>query len=208
MSLGIVVILLLAVAGCGGSKSPSVPTVATTTTTSGSPAAGTTTASRGPTGTSPTGSAAPSTAAQRDDDLLKYSLCMRANGVPNFPDPASGGGGFTFQKGSVDFTSPAFNTAQQKCDKVLPGGGPPGPGTSTHPTSQWLGKMVKAAQCMRAHGIAGFPDPTTTVPPMPAGGGVISDIEGAIFVFPSSFDMQSPQFVRAAGVCGFPLHNH
>jgi hypothetical protein len=68
--------------------------------------------------------------------------------------------------------------------------------------------MVKVAQCMRQHGITDFPDPRTTVPSLPAGGGVISDIEGVIFFFPASTDSQSPAFTRAAKACGFPLHNH
>jgi hypothetical protein len=39
---------------------------------------------------------------------------MRANGVPNFPDPSAGGGGFTFQPGSgVDPGSQAFRVAQR-----------------------------------------------------------------------------------------------
>ena len=37
---------------------------------------------------------------------------------------------------------------------------------------------------------------------------MISDIEGAIFVFPATLDTQSPAFTRAAAACQFPLHNH
>ncbi|HEX3806320.1 MAG TPA: hypothetical protein VHV52_06025 [Gaiellaceae bacterium] len=136
---------------------------------------------------------------------------MRANGVPNFPDP-SAGGGFLFPAGSgVDPSSPAFEAARAKCQKYLPGSAL-APGTTTHPSAQWLAHMVKAAQCMRRHGIPDFPDPRTSIPtnPFPAGsgGGVISDIEGAVFVFPHTIDMQSPLFTRAAATCGFPLHNH
>ena len=68
--------------------------------------------------------------------------------------------------------------------------------------------MVKAAQCMRAHGITAFPDPATKVTALPRGGGVISDIGGVILEFPASLDIQSPAFVRAANACKFPLHNH
>ena len=57
-----------------------------------------------------------------------------------------------------------------------------------------------------------LPRPETSVPsnPFPSGspGGVISDIQGAIFVFPATLDMQSPLFTRAAAACQFPLHNH
>ncbi len=135
---------------------------------------------------------------------------MRVNGVPDFPDP-SAGGGFTFNPAAgVDPFSPAFKAAQAKCQKFMDLGGGLAPGTQTHPSPQWLAKMVKAAQCMRRHGVPNFPDPTTTVPSFKTlgGGGVISNIEGVIFVFPGTLDMQSPLFTRAAAACGFPLHNH
>ena len=67
---------------------------------------------------------------------------------------------------------------------------------------------------MRRHGVPEFPDPRTNAPSDPqaalgaAGGGVISDIEGVIFIFPSRIDHQSPAFTRAAAECAFPLHNH
>jgi hypothetical protein len=64
---------------------------------------------------------------------------------------------------------------------------------------------------MRWHRVSEFPDPRTSVPShsnLPGGTGVVSDIEGVILVFPSTIDMQSPAFTRAAAACAFPLHNH
>lgn len=150
---------------------------------------------------------AASVATEAANPALAYSRCMRAHGVPGFPDPEPGGG-FVFPAGSgVDPSSPAFARARAKCRKLMPVGLTPG--TATHPTAQWLARMIEAARCMRAHGVPSFPDPTTTIPPMPAGGnGLISDIDGAVFAIPTSIDEQSPAFVRAARVCGFPLHNH
>ena len=185
-----------ALAGCGGSKAnaPAVATVATTTSSAATSGAQATTSS------------APSGPTQLQQQALAYARCMRANGVPRFPDP-SGGGGFLFSPGSgVDPSSPAFQAAQAKCRKLLPAGLTPG--STTHPTAAWLARMVKAAQCMRRHGIAGFPDPVTTVPARLPVNGLVSDIQGAIFVFPGSLDTQSALFVRAANACGFPLHNH
>lgn len=184
---------------CGGSTSPSVANVTTTprSAPSSPSAAG-----------GATGSNAPPSRAALQRDLLKYAECMRSDGVPNFPDP-SAGGGFEIPIGSrIDRSSPVFKAAQAKCQKFLPGGGPPGSGSTTHPSAQWLAHMVKVAQCMRRHGISDFPDPRTSVPSFPAGGGVISDIDGVIFVFPSAIDTRSPAFTRAATSCGFPLHNH
>lgn len=67
---------------------------------------------------------------------LKFSQCMRAHGVPDFPDPQSvpgggivisvragsgAGGGSNFDPGS-----PQFQAAQNTCRHLLPGGGPKG----------------------------------------------------------------------------------
>jgi hypothetical protein len=131
---------------------------------------------------------------------------MRANGVSDFPDPAPGGG-FDFHASAAVHSSPAFRTAQAKCVKLMPGGGPP---TQTHPSAQTLAHFRQVAECMRQHGVPNFPDPRTSVPPNPFGSGIsmVSDIEDVIFLFPSTINQQAPAFTQAAGVCGFPLHNH
>ena len=131
---------------------------------------------------------------------------MRASGVPDFPDP-SASGGFALPTG-IDPQSPAFESAQAKCQKLLPGGGFPALGSATHPTAQALVQMLEVSKCMRRHGVAGFPDPTTSIPTHMAGIGTVSDRDGVILVFPRSLDTQSPQFVRAAAACNFPLTNH
>ena len=186
----------LGFAACGGAKSPAVAHL------------GTTTSSRDSGETTTTGRGAPETQAQIQARLLKYSQCMRTHGVPNFPDP-SPSGGFAFQAGSgLSPSSPAVQSAQAKCQKYM-GSSLPGPGTVEHPAAQWLAQMVKAAACMRRHGYPDFPDPRTSVPSKPSGNvGVISDIDGVIFLFPGSIDTTSPQFYRAADACKFPDHHH
>jgi hypothetical protein len=183
------------VAGCGGSSpSPTVARLGNTTTTR-STAAGGSAASPGPSSPSALGS-----------DALAYAKCMRANGVPNFPDPKPGGG-FLFQARAGLVDSPLFKAAQAKCHKLLP----EGPGSGPPPSAQTLARFLKIAQCMRKNGVYDFPDPRTSVPPNPFGSdgaGVISDIEGVILVFPSTIGQQSPVFTRAAAACAFPLHNH
>jgi len=160
-------------------------------------------------GASSSGSSTP-TQAQFQNGLLKFAQCMRASGVPNFPDPGAGGG-FLFRTGAgIDPSSPAYKAAQAACRKLAPGGLPPGPGARTHPSAQALAHWVKVAQCMREHGTPGFPDPRTSVPSNPTGGagGVISDRDGVILVLPGNIDTQSPLFTRAAAACGFQLTNH
>jgi len=188
------VVAVVVLAGCGGAKHPSVASV-DTTTSSGTAGSGSTTS-------------AAASPAELQQDALKYTSCMRRNGVPGFPDPQPGGG-FMFGTGSgVDPSSPAFQQAQAKCLRLMPGGGPLDPGSITHPAPAWLAHMVKVSGCMRRHGVPGFPDPRTSVPSLPPGNGIVSDIQGVIFVFTGALDMQSPVFLRAAQTCGFPLHNH
>jgi hypothetical protein len=200
--LGVPAIALAAVvglvAGCGGgSGSAGVASVASSTTTA-------------PTTTQGNAGAAP-TRAEEQAAALKYSQCMRSHGEPNFPDPLASGA-FRIQAGTgVDPFSPAFKTARTKCQKFLLAAGLGlGPGSGPPPSAQALAHMVKIAQCMRRHGIAGFPDPRTSVPadPFHGGTGEISDIEGVILIFPSTIDTGSPAFTRAAAACNFPLHNH
>lgn len=53
--------------------------------------------------------------------LLKLARCMRAHGVPNFPDPTVSGGGVMLQ-GSFDFGSPQFWGAERACGPLVPAG--------------------------------------------------------------------------------------
>jgi len=180
------------VAGCGGSGSHS-PTAAPASGPS-TPAPSTTTARALTTAVSGGGLAAAA---------LAFSECMRSNGVPNFPDPKPGGG-FEFPVSGGNLASPAFRRAQAKCRKVLPGGGPPGPGSTTHPSAQTLAKLVRIAECMREHGISQFPDPRTSVPSNPVGYQEITDFDGAILLFPSTINLQSPAYRQDLDACGAP----
>jgi hypothetical protein len=195
LSTAVLASVALLVAGCGrGSANPGVARLSSgtssTDTANGAGAAGTSAGS-------------PEAAA------LAFAGCMRANGLPNFPDPKAGGG-FLFHTGAgADPSSPAFKTAQAKCKKFLP----PGPGSGPPPSAKTLAHYLTVAQCMRQHGVPEFPDPRTTAPFDPraalgSGGGVISDIEGVVFLFGAKIDQQSPAFTRAAAACAFPLHNH
>jgi hypothetical protein len=206
------------VAGCGGgSGSPTVANVGSPTTSTSSRSDDTTTpatsriatTSQSSTATSNGGaSSSPPTQASLEADELAFARCMRANGVPNFPDP-SAEGGFKFAVPVGGPSSPVFRAAQSKCNKLLPGGGLAGPGSGPAPSAQALAHWVRVAQCMRRHGVFNFPDPRTTVPSHPpSGGGVISDRDGVILVFPHTIDEQSALFTRAAAACGFQLTNH
>ena len=135
---------------------------------------------------------------------LKFAACMRSHGVPNFPDPSGGGGGIHFHlsagSGITPF-SPAFKAAQTSCRKLLPGGGP----GAQHPTAQDVAQTLKVSECMRRHGVSGFPDPTLTPPanPSPSSYSILEDRGGVVLAVPSTINPSSPVFTRAAAVCGF-----
>jgi hypothetical protein len=89
---------------------------------------------------------------------LAFSHCMRANGVPNFPDPNSGG---VWPKPRVQgaASSPEYPAAAKACGHLLPDGGP-GVAPSQAVDQQIQNDMTKFAQCMRSHGVSDWPDPT------------------------------------------------
>jgi len=175
---------------CGGSSSgPSVAHLG---------GAASSTAGSGSASSSSIGPGSPNFGAQ----LLKYAACVRGHGVPNFPDP-SANDGFAVH---MDLSSPAFVAAQATCKKLMPGGGPPGPGSTTHPSAQALASMLKVSQCMRRHGIDDFPDPSSRIPPYaPASRRVITDMGGVILVFPSALAMRSPAFAQAEAACNLGI---
>lgn len=72
-------------------------------------------------------------------------------------------------------------------------------GSSKEPTSTSAGlssAMVKYSECMRLHGVSGFPDPTTSQGPNAIG------IDGYNFNLPSNLNPQSPAYEAANKTCG------
>lgn len=171
----------LSVAGCGGSSGNPPGSAGSAASTASSHTLGATTGA-------PSG--------------LAFADCMRSNGVPSFPDPLPGKG-LLFHANPGVISSPAFKAAQAKCHRLLPGG-PPGPGSHTHPSAKTLTKLVKIAACMRRHGVSQFPDPRTSVPSNPAGITEITDFDGAILLFPSTMNLQAPAYRQDLAACGAP----
>jgi hypothetical protein len=131
----LVVLCALVAVGCGGgSASPGVASVAAT-------APATTSSTSG---------------ASKGSAKGTFSACMRSHGVPKFPDPSSDGS-MTFDASTgINPDSPRFQAAQRACQKLAPNGGkPPSPAEQAKAQAQ----MLKFSACMRAHGLAKFPDP-------------------------------------------------
>lgn len=143
----------------------------------------------------------PATAATRGfAQAIKFSECMRAHGVPDFPDPKSAGGGIQIKLSpGMNPFSPAFKAAQTACHALMPGGGP----GSGPPSAQAKAQLLKIAQCMRAHGITDFPDPTLTQPTGPGNNSLVLGRGGVFLAVPNTIDVNSPAFGRAAKACHF-----
>lgn len=133
------------------------------------------------------GSSGKKATASNTVDFLNFSKCMRSHGVQNFPDPSPGGGIQLNPGAGVNPFSPSFQSAQATCKRFLPGGGPPAQVSE----SQKL-QALKFAQCMRAHGVPNFPDPT-----FPKSGGIL---QGG----PAGINPNAPAFQHAARACGGP----
>ena len=69
------------------------------------------------------------TAAQQQKALsraLRFAACMRAHGLPSFPDPTVDKGGISMRLGGSGITpnSPRLQAAMHACRSLMPGGGP------------------------------------------------------------------------------------
>jgi hypothetical protein len=141
--------------------------------------------------------------AKRYSQALAFSQCMRAHGVSNYPDPTSRpGGGVELSIGSnsgVNTEAPAFQPAQTSCKHLLPGGGP----GSGPPSPQAMAQMLQLSECMRAHGISGFPDPTSRPPANTSDYSGVMGRNGAWLAIPNSLDPKSPAFRHAGAACNF-----
>jgi hypothetical protein len=147
------------------------------------------------------GSSKPKHASNHENVFIAFSKCMRAHGVTNFPDPT--GHGINIGGTGINPRSPAFKAAQTACFKLLPGGGPQG-----HPASeQAIKQATTTAECMRRHGVSGYPDPIVSQEsPTSLNPANYSSIEaggGLIIAIPKSIDEQSPVFEKASKACNF-----
>ncbi|MGA3353975.1 MAG: hypothetical protein ABSD85_12430 [Acidimicrobiales bacterium] len=167
--------VLLGIATCaaacsGGPAAPNVASIGSTTTT-----------------TSATGTAASNgqpNLQQAYQAQLAYAQCMRAHGVPNFPDPTLTSHAVSFGAGhNINQDSPQFVSASTTCKRLVPDGGPP----STAQLQAAIARLLKNAQCMRTHGVPNFPDPIVSA--------------HNIGIFLKGVDPNSPGFQAAQRTC-------
>lgn len=157
----------------------------------------------GSSNSSSSNTAGQSSAATKQSKGLAFADCIRSHGVPNFPDPTSGGGvriqqsdrsgsGASLKVNGVPVDGPAFQAAQKVCSKYLPAPRP----ISAQQLANLRAGALRMAQCMRTHGVPNFPDPSVQAGP---NGGIGIRIGAAGGGGP---DPSSPAFQAAQKTCG------
>jgi hypothetical protein len=130
--IGALALLLLLPAGCAArAGGPEVATVA------GTPAA----------------SASATAAADDPEAPLKFSQCMREQGMTWFPDPAPGKGMQIKVPAGTDKAK--MDAAMAACKKFMPNGGAP-----EKPDPAMIEALRQVSKCMRENGVPNFPDPS------------------------------------------------
>ena len=124
-------------AGCGSSGPSGTGTASSTGTTNGTGSTGT--------GKNATG----------QDEAVKFAECVRAHGVPHFPDPNAKG---EFEFG-VDVTPAVWGRAVNACKALQPPGS-----LSAKRTPKQQTASLRFAQCVRENGVKDFPDPANGQP--------------------------------------------
>jgi hypothetical protein len=143
-AFGIAVIVATIAAGCGGTQSSSgTSTAAAADTSSTTTAAHANTASH------------TSTVTPREK-AVRFSECLRANGVGDFPDPNASG---EFPSYGVSVTPAVWKTAVAACKALQPPGS-----LNAHLTPAQFSAALEFAQCVRKHGVPDFPDPVNGQP--------------------------------------------
>jgi hypothetical protein len=101
-------------------------------------------------------------AATNQSKAVKFSECMRHNGVSEFPDP-SASGKLTIDAvangSSLDTNAPAFKQAISACKGLEPAGF-----MGAKRSSQQQQAGLRFARCIRENGVKDFPDPVPNGP--------------------------------------------
>jgi hypothetical protein len=135
-------------AGCGSSASSETGTVSSSATASS--ASGTDAAS-----SAGAASSGVDKKLTKQEKAVKFAECMRANGVPHFPDPDPNGD----SNFGVDVPKEVFTKAVDACKALKPPGA-----LSSKRTPKQQSASLRFAQCVRDHGVKDFPDPVNGEP--------------------------------------------
>ena len=147
----------------------------------------------------PTDTSTADNTAANHEKAMKFSQCMRDNGVSQFPDPDASGA-LTIEQvvngSSVDSNSATFKQALSACRDLEPAGF-----MGQKRSAQQQQAALKFAQCVRDNGVKDFPDPTPDGPlvdtnriPSASTPGGMSNLQAAMH--------KCRDFAAAAGVTG------
>jgi hypothetical protein len=126
-------------------------------------------------------------------DAINFSDCMRAHGIANFPDPPTGSdpsSGRTWKSAFAN-SSPGFVSAANACQHFMPAGG--AHNQSSAPSQAQIAAMLSFARCIRSHGFASFPDPTSN--------GITHQMVAA-----AGINLHQPAVLQAADACVSVTH--
>jgi hypothetical protein len=90
---------------------------------------------------------------------LAYSQCVRAHGIPNFPDPDSNG---QIPKQAIlqlGVSDSRLRAATGACAQLNPYNSS---GSQPTASAQTIAGRLSFSRCMRGHGVPNFPDPNST----------------------------------------------
>ena len=159
--------------------------------------------------TSPSPGAAPDTGHSTSPSAVSYSYCVRSHGVPNFPDPPTGGGVAKASARQLGVSSATLQAAETACQHLIPAAGGAtaqeeqrcfvASDCSPSVVRQLLNVMLRFARCMRAHGQPNFPDPSPDAHDQPfydASAHGISDAQ-----------THAPQFIAELDQCQHQVGN-
>ena len=175
--LALLGVAVTALAGCGGSKAPSVASIARPSTPTTVP------------GTS-AGNGSSATVAKKDPTgfLVEWATCMRSHGDPGQTDPTVDdhyGIDITIPRSAPAALSNEVHGGTAPCNRYLAAASnalraehpaPPAPSNGAG--------GVEYAACLRANGVSDYPDPTRNR----------TNLRG--------IDTNSPSFIRANKLCG------
>jgi len=147
VTLALAGLIGLVSAGCGSNTSSKTGTASSTGTASRANSTGTSSADATSSGAN--------TKLSAHEKAVKFAECLRANGVPHFPDPDPKGD----TNFGVDVTREVWLKAVDACKAVKP----PGALSSTR-TPKEQSASLRFAQCVRDHGVKDFPDPVNGEP--------------------------------------------
>jgi hypothetical protein len=123
-------------------------------------------------------------------NAVAFAQCMRAHGVPSYPDPSSVSG--PIDENQLGVSDTVYETAKTTCDRLYPQ--PHSAGITTAQQQQVEAQLLNFSKCMRSHGLPTFPDPNPASTIWGPGG-------GQLFTLPSGMNHNSPQFTSAQNAC-------